>query len=212
MPQKFSVHELKIGDKFGYLEVVSEHWIEPNRGHRRVVKCKCICGKEKIILTSNLLRNTRSCGCKTAYFIHGKDPIGTLAKDGRKTCCKCGQNKELKHYHKCCTSKDGYDGRCNDCFRVYKKKTLLKKIGHTYSEYEALIKKQKNRCGCCGNKPSGRNVSLCIDHDHKTNQIRGLLCSRCNVGIGKLGDTLEAIQNALNYLKRAYGVKDDNLP
>lgn len=55
-------------------------------------------------------------------------------------------------------------------------------------------------CECCG-KPDRKALSL--DHCHETNAFRGWLCSNCNLGIGKLGDTVEALQRALDYLKRS---------
>lgn len=55
-------------------------------------------------------------------------------------------------------------------------------------------------CECCG-KPCVKTLSL--DHCHETGTFRGWLCSRCNLGIGKLGDTVEAVEKALLYLKRA---------
>lgn len=41
----------------------------------------------------------------------------------------------------------------------------------------------------------------CIDHDHKTNKVRGLLCSKCNLGIGMFEDNSENLKNAIEYLK-----------
>ncbi len=42
-----------------------------------------------------------------------------------------------------------------------------------------------------------------IDHDHDTGQVRGLLCQVCNLGLGKLGDTLEGLMKAVRYLEKA---------
>lgn len=54
-------------------------------------------------------------------------------------------------------------------------------------------------CECCG-RPSTRRLNL--DHDHKTGLFRGWLCYSCNISIGHLGDDLEGVQRAVNYLKR----------
>jgi hypothetical protein len=40
-----------------------------------------------------------------------------------------------------------------------------------------------------------------IDHDHKTGQVRGLLCSGCNTGLGHLGDDIQGLKRALEYLE-----------
>lgn len=60
---------------------------------------------------------------------------------------------------------------------------------------------EPDRCECCGNQPIKR--SLCLDHCHETNIFRGWLCDGCNVSIGRLGDSIEGLQLAMNYLMRA---------
>lgn len=69
--------------------------------------------------------------------------------------------------------------------------------------YDELFNKQNGLCACCGtDTPGGNNAkSFCIDHDHRTDVIRGLLCHTCNAGIGFLGDTYEAVMRAAAYLK-----------
>jgi hypothetical protein len=42
-----------------------------------------------------------------------------------------------------------------------------------------------------------------VDHDHETGAIRGLLCKHCNSSLGKLGDNLEGLMRAVDYLKNA---------
>lgn len=56
------------------------------------------------------------------------------------------------------------------------------------------------RCECCGQPPQKR--ALALDHCHATGAFRGWVCSRCNLGLGMLGDTLEALQRACVYLSR----------
>ena len=52
------------------------------------------------------------------------------------------------------------------------------------------------KCNICS-KPED---TLCVDHCHKTGKIRGLLCFDCNTGLGKLGDDVQSIQRAIDYL------------
>lgn len=59
------------------------------------------------------------------------------------------------------------------------------------------------KCDCCGSTDSGGTVGWCLDHEHSTGRIRGMLCCSCNLAIGKLGDTLEGVLNAVKYLQRS---------
>jgi hypothetical protein len=67
-----------------------------------------------------------------------------------------------------------------------------------------MLKKQNNCCGICKKHISEalltRKSNLCVDHDHKTGKIRGLLCDNCNRGIGLLGDNIDILRNAIGYL------------
>lgn len=66
--------------------------------------------------------------------------------------------------------------------------------------------KQNHLCAICGKAETmkhkdGRVKPLCVDHCHTTDKIRGLLCGRCNSGIGMLKDDISIVESALNYLK-----------
>jgi hypothetical protein len=69
-----------------------------------------------------------------------------------------------------------------------------------------MFKEQKGKCAICHIRGDVQELgftkrqSLCVDHDHTTGAIRGLLCSPCNLGIGKLADDPVIIQNAVGYL------------
>lgn len=65
-----------------------------------------------------------------------------------------------------------------------------------------LMKEQNNLCGIC-NKPEVHDRRLALDHCHVTGKIRGLLCHRCNVGLGNFDDNLEGIRKAYEYLLRS---------
>lgn len=54
-------------------------------------------------------------------------------------------------------------------------------------------------CECCGGPTNGQGT-LHLDHNHQTGQFRGWLCSNCNTGIGKLGDSIEGLEKAIRYL------------
>lgn len=56
-------------------------------------------------------------------------------------------------------------------------------------------------CEHCQVLPCSSN-KLCYDHNHSTGAFRGVLCFSCNTSLGKLGDSVEAIERMLSYLKR----------
>lgn len=87
---------------------------------------------------------------------------------------------------------------------AYQRNRQLKvSYGITQDDYEKILKKQRGKCAICrltGSGQAGKNY-LCVDHDHKTGKIRGLLCHKCNRGIGLLGDSIKNAVAALSYLK-----------
>lgn len=67
---------------------------------------------------------------------------------------------------------------------------------------EDLLKAQDGKCAIC-KKPTSfeGHHTACIDHDHKTGAIRGVLCSPCNKALGTFGDDIDVLQAAIDYLK-----------
>jgi hypothetical protein len=86
---------------------------------------------------------------------------------------------------------------CKD--RVVTLPRICAKYGMTVDDYLMLLAQQGGCCAICRQAPIQRR--LVIDHDHETGQVRGLLCSGCNVGLGNLGDTLAGLQRAVAYLQ-----------
>jgi hypothetical protein len=87
---------------------------------------------------------------------------------------------------------------------------LKARFGITPETYVAMLDAQDGVCAIC-RRPETRIVrgcvsALAVDHNHTTGQIRGLLCFRCNSGIGALGDDPENIDRAAEYL-RLYAIK-----
>jgi len=64
-----------------------------------------------------------------------------------------------------------------------------------------LTRLQSGRCAICGDPPGKRGLHL--DHDHLTGIVRGLLCHRCNFGIGLFRDSEELLMRAITYLGRS---------
>lgn len=85
-------------------------------------------------------------------------------------------------------------------------KTHLKmKYGITLEEFEALWKKQNGLCAICKRPLTRRKHGYSVDHNHKTNKIRGLLCGNCNFLLGNSHENPQILEQAILYLQRAIG-------
>jgi len=97
--------------------------------------------------------------------------------------------------------KEGVKGNYTSNSPEYKRNDMLKRhYGITLQDYNDLFNAQKGCCAICGRHQSLIKKTFCVDHDHLTNEIRGLLCHSCNRGLGLLGDTLESLLKAVKYL------------
>jgi hypothetical protein len=113
------------------------------------------------------------------------------AKDGKYAYCKpCNSEKTKTYYHNLPPEKrDEYNHRNN----------LKRKFGLTVEQYQAMLSAQGGVCAICflGDVEGKR---LAVDHCHQTNNIRGLLCSHCNTGLGKFRDNTTLLASAITYL------------
>lgn len=113
----------------------------------------------------------------------------------RKVCIYCHKRKNSKSFARHIGHKDNLDSRCRKCV---KKHTKIR---------DKLRKKAPSKpdiCECCFCHPEKWH----LDHDHDYHSFRGWLCETCNIGIGKLGDNLEGIVNALKYLSTRSIIED----
>lgn len=79
-------------------------------------------------------------------------------------------------------------------------KTRLAQHGLTPESYAAMLERQGGACAICR---GGFGTKTCIDHDHTTGAVRGLLCHSCNVALGHFRDDPELLANAIAYLEEA---------
>lgn len=122
----------------------------------------------------------------------------------RIRCTKCLKYKLPKeYYHRSRPYNNQLERQCKDCKKAHGKKTFrLSRFGLTEQQYKVKLNQRKGVCAICGKEPG--TVALCVDHNHDTNQIRGLLCHACNSALGKFQDSIYLLQNAINYLYTYY--------
>jgi hypothetical protein len=132
-----------------------------------------------------------------------------------KVCSKCNIEKELSEYHKRSNRPCGVRSECKKCCNErlksvkrrdgYNRDYNLKKYGLTFDDYNKLFIEQNESCKICKRHISevnkGKKKVLCVDHCHTTNLVRGLLCDKCNRGIGLFNDNIEMLERAIQYLK-----------
>lgn len=87
------------------------------------------------------------------------------------------------------------------------KNASLRRYGITVDQWDEMFAAQNGVCAICLRPPSGRgpNRFLNVDHCHATGAVRGLLCSLCNVALGRLRDDPAVVRRAAEYLERACG-------
>lgn len=134
-----------------------------------------------------------------------------------KQCSQCKQIKPLTEFHKDKKVKSGYKAYCSACGRAMAQKwkdnnkertseyNAHYKRAYTYGltkeAYFKLLEDQDNNCAICNTPQSELSRKLVVDHNHQTGEVRGLLCSHCNVGIGMLKESEDNLTAAIQYLK-----------
>jgi len=112
---------------------------------------------------------------------------------GLRHCFRCRQWKTVADFSRDASRKDGRTHSCKACTSNASKCSIYG-ISNTN-----LIEMLSAPCEICGR--TDRRID--VDHCHRTGIVRGGLCETCNRGLGLLGDTVESLQRALEYLKRS---------
>jgi hypothetical protein len=85
----------------------------------------------------------------------------------------------------------------------YRERSLNRTFGITTADYDKLLTVQGGVCAGCQSPSTNekRTKNFCVDHDHKTGKIRGLLCGPCNRGLGYLHDSPELLERLAAYVR-----------
>lgn len=78
---------------------------------------------------------------------------------------------------------------------------LRESFGMTVDDYIKLFEDQDGKCAICGNGTNGNKKNFCVDHDHETGKVRGLLCHNCNVSVGLMKESPLLLRKAAEYLE-----------
>jgi len=125
-----------------------------------------------------------------------------------KICSSCGEAKDESDFHKNKNSPDSLRYMCKTCNGLHARDGKLKReYGISLACYKRIEKIQGGLCLICG-KPEtathpkfGTLKHLAVDHDHSNGKVRGLLCSRCNQGLGMFLDNPSNMRVAADYIE-----------
>lgn len=135
-----------------------------------------------------------------------------------KKCIDCNIDKEDSSFNLRSKKSKLRQSRCKECEsknaklrylknrekRISKQRkiNILNKYGITEEVYSSMLKEQNGKCAICGSKDIKRKGAkyFNIDHCHKNNNVRGLLCHNCNIVLGKIEDSTDWLRKALRYL------------
>lgn len=184
---------------------------EAKRG--RTKSCGCML-RQSNMTTEERKAAAQKAVAKRLKYVDYSGPLGVVVgivedENQRKTksaiykvrCSKCDGH----HFYSAASLK--HDTLTRDCpeYRTYNYTGLTKaeiKLRSSYKiEISDLERLQKEQSNCCAIfSKSFDETKRFIDHDHDSGEVRGLLCSSCNSGIGLLGDDLKSVMRAVEYL------------
>ena len=145
--------------------------------------------------------------------------------DAIRVCTVCAEGKTHEQFHKHPNGLHGLQSQCKACASAKSKKrwhgftpeqkrdhgrrNMLKhNYGITVEQYEAIFEAQGGLCAIC-REPEPRRakstatdrMAMPVDHDHASGEVRGLLCSNCNITLGLMKDDPDRLEAAANYLR-----------
>lgn len=147
-------------------------------------------------------------------------------EEGKKGCSTCGIIMELDRFQPQKNSL-GCRASCKYCRHIYDSKRLGRKVLEKEDYWHRMDEDREERgyikqamrlyqvpmdtilelrkiehCNICGKSTEEAGKRLCIDHEHSTNKIRGVLCNHCNSGLGHFLDSTEFLEKAIHYLNK----------
>ena len=141
-----------------------------------------------------------------------------MAKSGphigvTKVCTACGVEKRRDEFALHSKGAPYVHSMCRPCQSEYSRKRyrenkdgftdrrLRRSFGITLADYNAMLSEQDRACAICGGTSWNERLP-CVDHDHKSGKVRGLLCNACNLAIGYFNDNPDTLSRAVEYLSR----------
>lgn len=182
---------------------------------------QCVCGSLKDkrarqcndcrIKTNNKNRKptitpTKKCRCGKEMSWKSKECLECYVESVRpdleepRTCSNCQQTKTADCYYKWVRAKPQKRVTCIECCRIQgrirNKRSKCIKYGLSEGKADQISQLNEAKCEICGDI----TIDFHIDHCHSTNQFRGILCRKCNPGLGCFNDDIRLLKKAIKYL------------
>lgn len=134
-----------------------------------------------------------------------------MSKDARRqkglsSWCKLCRSATARTWGKENPERVKEQGRTSRTRENYQEKSRAYILKHRYGlsieDYNYLLNLQNNSCAICNVKQEDKTYHFHVDHCHTTGNVRGLLCSPCNVFLGVSKDNIDVFKNAILYLEK----------
>lgn len=173
--------------------------------------CECSCGKIVKFWTNQLTRpnGPKNCG-HDSYQMQFRKKMDELMTNRGMECRTCNQFKPIVCFRQDKSKKlPTFKLDCIDCLshRGYTAK-ILRDFSLSSDDYKKKYIEQCGKCEVCGEAWKTGDKRLCVDHDHISGKIRGLLCNGCNTGLGGFKDSPNSLARAISYLAKYHQVEE----
>lgn len=149
--------------------------------------------------------------CNKCRVLKNLSSFSRSSKDGHVYSCKECSLKLKYEWRKKNPEKDRAQQHRSDRKRTEQRAISLEarrkyqatqrriKYGISNSDYDRMFDEQSNVCAIC---KCSSEKTLCIDHNHETGKVRGLLCHRCNLVIGNAKENINTLEESIRYLQK----------
>jgi hypothetical protein len=136
--------------------------------------------------------NARVCSeCNADFIVHQKRPKAKTCGD---ECKRLRFNRKQREYRSKLSPEDKV--------RQNRKSALMANYGLSIEQYDQMYREQHGKCKICDiHEDDAQRGRLYVDHCHSTEEVRGLLCGKCNTALGMFNDDIDAILRAADYLR-----------
>ncbi len=132
------------------------------------------------------------------YYKNNKDKIKEYALKNSEKFKEKNRKYYLENKEQFSKNSKEYSKINKDSIKDYK---LKKDFGISLNDYNKMFNEQEGKCKICYTHQCEFKRLFAVDHCHKTDKIRGLLCTNCNLLLGKAKDSIKILESSINYLK-----------